>query len=128
MPMVTIMRSFDMSRNFINNKTINILKEKARKSSCTYKVSAIAFDKKGDILGHVSNAHSRNWNVLDGNHKGRAGTGEHAEQRLFDRYGSNIKTIVICRVGHSGNLRPISPCPICSKIAQKYGTRIISVI
>jgi hypothetical protein len=113
--------------SFINPVNLDILRAKARKSPCTYKVSAIAFDKKGDILGTASNSHSRNWNVLDNSEVGRAGTGEHAEQQLFDRYGSNIKTILICRVGHSGILRPIDPCPVCQKIARKYGAKIISI-
>lgn len=113
--------------SLINPINLNILKAKAIKSPCTYKVSAIAFDKKGDILGTASNSHSRNWNVLDKNDSGRSNTGEHAEAQLFDRYGSNIKTILICRVGRSGILRPISPCPTCQKIASKYGAKIISI-
>jgi hypothetical protein len=43
------------------------------------------------------------------------------------RYGSNIKTILISRVGHSGILRPISPCKTCQKVADKLGIKIISV-
>ena len=80
-----------------------LLKEKASHSPCTYKVSAIAFDAKGDILGHVTNSHSK-------------------------RYSSLIKTIVICRVGRSGNLRPIDPCPACQRVAAKYGIKIVSLM
>jgi len=116
-----------MASAYINGPILDTLKKKASKSQCTYKVSAIAFDRKGNILGHSSNRHSRNWNVLDKCSHGREGTAEHAEQILFDRYGSNIKTMLICRVGRSGILRPISPCPICSKVARKYGAKIISV-
>jgi hypothetical protein len=114
--------------SLIDNPTIiNTLKSKAKKSPCTYKVAAIAFDKKGDILGTASNSHSRNWNVLEKCDCGRANTGEHAEQKLFDRYGSNIKTILICRVGHSGILRSIDACPTCQKVAKKFGAKIISI-
>ena len=105
-----------------------LLKEKATHSPCTYKISAIAFDSKGDILGHVTNSHSRNWNILDKQEIGRAGTAEHAEKRLFSQYGQLIKSIVICRIGRSGNLRPIDPCPACQKIASKYGAKIISLM
>lgn len=102
------------------------LAKKARKSPCTVKIAAIAFDKRGKVLGHVTNSHSV-WEVTDHTPKGRPGTGKHAEQRLLARYGDNVKTIVICRVGHSGIVRPVDPCPACSKLARKYGVRIVSV-
>lgn len=105
----------------------NTLQRKAHKSDCTYKISAIAFDKKGDVLGCASNKHS-DWDVLEKeNGVGRAGTAKHAERLLMKRYGQNIKTIVICRVGHSGILRKIDPCPACKKVADKLGIKIISV-
>lgn len=106
----------------------SMLKEKASHSLCTYKISAIAFDSKGDILGHTTNAHSKNWNVLEKEKVGRAGTAEHAERRLMARYGSLIKTIIICRVGRSGILRPIDPCTACKKAAAKYGIKIVSLM
>lgn len=105
-----------------------LLKEKASHSPCTYKVSAIGLDSKGDILGHVTNSHSKNWNVLEKENVGRAGTAEHAERRILARYKDLVKTIIICRVGRSGELRPIDPCPACQKVANKYGAKIISVM
>lgn len=106
----------------------SLLKEKATHSPCTYKISAIAFDAKGDILGHVTNSHSKNWNVLEKEKAGRAGTATHSERRLIARYGQLIKTIVICRVGRSGEVRPIDPCPACQKAAAKYGIKIVSLM
>ena len=105
-----------------------LLKEKAAHSPCTYKISAIALDSKGDILGHVTNSHSKNWDILEKENIGRAGTASHAERRLIQQYGQLIKTIIICRVGRSGNIRPIDPCPVCQKVASKYGIKIISVM
>lgn len=105
-----------------------LLREKASHSPCTYKISAVAFDAKGDILGHTTNSHSLNWNVLEKEKVGRAGTATHAERRLLSQYGSLIKTIVICRTGRSGELRPIDPCPVCQKAAAKYGIKIVSVM
>ena len=102
-----------------------LLKEKASHSPCTYKLSAIAFDAKGDILGHVTNSHSKNWNVLEKEKVGRAGTAMHAERRLIARYGQLIKTIIICRVGRSEEIRPIDPCPTCQRTAAKYGIKIV---
>lgn len=104
-----------------------LLKKKASHSPCTYRVSAIAFDAKGDILGHVTNSHSHGWNVIEKEKTGRAGTAEHAERRLLKRYSQRVKTIVICRVGRSGQIRPIDPCPACQKAAAKYGVKIVSL-
>ena len=117
-----------MAKKFLNiNPSLKqLMYEKAAHSPCTYKISAIAFDAKGDILGHSTNSHSYNWNVLD-HGEGRAGTGVHAERKLISRYSSNIKTIIICRVGRSGEILPIDPCPACKKAASKYGIKIISI-
>lgn len=111
-----------------NAALMSLLKEKASHSPCTYRVSAIALDAKGDVLGHATNQHSRNWNVLDKAEEGREGTADHAEQRLFSRYGQLVKTVIICRVGRNGALRPIDPCQTCQKIAKKYGAKIVSVM
>lgn len=104
---------------------MHLLREKASHSPCTYKVSAIAFDRKGNVLGHTTNKHSK-WDVLDYG-EGRAGTARHSERILIERYSQNIKTILICRVGRSGEILPIDPCPACRKAASKYGIKIISV-
>lgn len=104
---------------------MHLLREKASHSPCTYKVSAIAFDRKGNVLGHTTNKHSK-WDVLDYG-EGRAGTARHSERILIERYSQNIKTILICRVGRSGEILPIDPCPACQKAASKYGIKIISV-
>lgn len=105
----------------------DLLLEKASHSPCTYKISAVAFDAKGDILGHVTNSHAQ-FNVLDDGGSGRAGTARHAERILLARYKNLVKTIVICRTGRSGVMRPIDPCPTCQKVAAKYGARIVSLL
>lgn len=105
---------------------VKLLKRKASRSDCTYKVSAVCFDKKGNILGHITNKHS-NWDVVRRTGTGRSGTAKHAERLLISKYGKNIKTIVIARVGHGGKLRKIDPCPVCQKVAKKYGIRIMSI-
>lgn len=111
----------------ISYSIMNLLKEKATHSKCTYKVSAIAFDKKGNVLGHVTNKHA-DWDVIEKeNGIGRAGTAKHAERMLMQRYQGVVKTIIICRVGHSGELRPITPCVACQKVADKLGVKIVSI-
>lgn len=111
----------------INHSVVNLLCEKASHSPCTYRISAIAFDAKGDILGHSTNNHSPNWNVCLKESVGRSGTGQHAERVLLRRYKNLVKTILICRIGRSGIIRPIDPCPTCKKVAAKYGVKIISI-
>lgn len=103
-----------------------IARKKAKQSGCMFRISAVAFDKKGDMIGHATNIHSK-WNVLDKTKKGRSGTARHAERVLIAKFGRRIKNIVICRIGKSGELRPIEPCETCLKVAEKYGIRIFSV-
>lgn len=102
------------------------LKKKAMHSPCTYRISGIAFSKKGNVLGHCTNNHSK-WQVLEKTPIGRAGTAEHCEARLIKKFGQRIHTIIICRVGRSGEIRPIDPCENCSKLAKKYGITIKTV-
>jgi len=90
---------------------------KAKTSPCRYKISAVGFDKKGKVVGICTNNHRFV----------KYGGGIHAERRLISRYGDLIKTILICRVGNSGELLPIHPCKTCQKIADKYSIKIISV-
>lgn len=105
---------------------LQTLKKKAAKSSCTYRISAIAFDAKGDVLGTAVNSHA-DWNVIEKDGIGREGTAKHAERKLMAQYSENIKSIIICRIGHGGALRPIDPCPVCAKAAKKLGITITTV-
>lgn len=115
-----------MSKLAGSSQIREVLQKKAAKSHCTYKVSAVAFGKKGEVLGCVSNKHSE-WNVLDGGDGGRPGTAKHAERLLLQRYGQHVKTIIVCRTGKGGSLRPIDPCPACKKAAAKLGVEILTV-
>jgi len=106
----------------IKNKAIlELLINKAEQTTTSYRISAIAFNKKGEILGATTNSFK-----MDGRPAGK-GCGIHAERRLIARYKNNIKTIIICRIGLGGDIRPIEPCITCKKIADKMGIKIISV-
>ena len=96
---------------------IEMARKKAQQSICRYKVSAIGLDKRGNIIGSAFNKPRFD----------RLGGGLHAEMNLIGRYGSNLKTIIICRVGDKGDLLAIDPCDNCSYIAKKMGIKIISV-
>jgi hypothetical protein len=90
-------------------------KKKAAQSTCRFKISAIGLDKKNDIIGSTFNAPRFN----------RLGGGLHAEMRLMARYGKNLKTILILRVGNNGTVLPIHPCRTCAEKAKSLGIKII---
>lgn len=106
----------------IGQNALEMLFKKATQSPSKYRISAIAFDKKGDILGVASNTYSK-FGIQNSNKF----MGVHAERALMERYGRNIKTIVIMRIGHGGAIRPVDPCRVCAGIAKKLGIKIISV-
>ena len=106
--------------NFKQNLIV-LLKNKATQTKTCYRISALAFSKKGEILGTATNGFQ-----MDGRAPGK-GCGIHAERKLIARYGYHIKTIVICRIGNGGAILPIKACNTCQKIADKMGIRIISV-
>ena len=96
---------------------INRAKKKASQSPSKYKISAIGLDFKGNIVGSAFN--SLRFNCYGG--------GIHAEMALLSRYGSHIKTIILCRVGRTGLVLPIHPCEKCQKILDKMGVKVVTI-
>jgi pyrimidine deaminase RibD-like protein len=98
----------------ITNRAIN----KALQSQCAFKISALGFNKRGELVSVATNV----------SRFSRKGGGIHAEvviMRQAKRKG--IATILICRVNPSGDMLPIEPCENCSKLAKKLGIRIFSI-
>jgi cytidine deaminase len=92
--------------------------KKACQSQCKFKISALGFNRKGELVSSAFNI-SR---AL------RKGGGFHAEQLvMMEAHKKGIKTILICRVNPNGILLPIEPCMKCRKMAEKLGIKIISV-
>lgn len=108
--------------NKISPDLLRRLKRKACKSVSKYKISAVAIDHKGDILGISSNSYS-----VFGIDLSNKYMGQHAERVLMERYKSNIKTILLIRFGKSGIPRPIGPCKECQERADELGIKIISL-
>lgn len=77
--------------------------KKATQSSCRYKISAMGFNAKGELIGT-----STNYPRFP-----KSNGSIHAEMNLMSRYGTKIKKIIICRVGGTGELLPIHPCKMC---------------
>ena len=91
---------------------------KAQKSICTYKVSAVGLNKRGEVIGKTFNSP---W--LD---KRRGSS--HAEMALMKRYyKKGLTSIILVRVNNDGELLPIDPCAVCAKKAQDLGIKIKTI-
>jgi hypothetical protein len=101
----------------INDITITILNKKAKKSSCKWKISAIALSSDGAVLGRTCNKKRFT----------KKGGGLHAEMLLMAKYGKLIKTIIICRVNKNGKILPLDPCPTCKLKAYELNIKIHSL-
>ena len=109
------------------------LKKKAIAGRFKFRIGAIAFSRKGNVLGmEVNSCISRRISYEE--YSKRCITkesckfsGKHAERALMEKYGKRIASILILRVGHGGDLRAIQPCDMCKKIADKLGIKIFSV-
>jgi len=100
------------------NQLIQKAVKKAQSNySNRYKISALGLNSKGELLGSATNSPRFS----------RYGGGVHAEMALLKRYGSNVKTIIICRVGASGDVLPIQACDKCQKVLDKLKIKVISV-
>ena len=104
----------------LNVNYITRMRNKAKFSRGKYRVIAIAFTKNGNFLGISMNSFR---NGLSN----RKGSGDHAETKLMRKFGKRIDKIYIMRFGARLSPLPIEPCQNCSKVADKYGIKIISL-
>lgn len=107
----------------IENPTIiERLRRKASASPSQYRISCVALNKKGEVLGYTTNKFRKD------HIRPLIGSGLHAEAYSMARYYPiGLKTLVIMRIGLSGNILPIDPCEDCQKMAKKLGVTIRSV-
>jgi cytidine deaminase len=91
--------------------------KKAFQSDCRYKISALGFNNRGELIYTATNQKRFYYR----------GGGIHAEMRVMLKAGPALKTVVICRVNKRGDLLPIEPCPVCQKKAEELGVRIVSI-
>jgi tRNA(Arg) A34 adenosine deaminase TadA len=100
----------------MNDAILKLAKSKALQSRCRYKVAAIGFNRKGDVVTTAVNK------PLFASHHG----GQHAEMEVL-RKKKGVTSIVICRVNKSGDLLPIDPCSKCFGVCNKLGIKIYSL-
>ena len=107
----------------INPSLFRRMKKKAALSPSQYRVSCVALDSSGDILGFTTNKFRKD------NVEPFYGSGLHAEALACAKFGPmDLKTLIIMRVGNAGDLLPIDPCPQCQKMAAKMGVKIFSAM
>lgn len=103
----------------ITKNLINIALKKAQQSNCTYKISALGFNEKGDYIGAVFNKKSSSNNFNIGKN------GKHAEIELFKKYRPS--SILILRTNEKGTLLPIHPCKKCKNILDRNRIKIFTI-
>lgn len=109
-----------VSKNHLK-ASVDRLKNKSFNTNATFKVTAVAYSNKGDILGYATN------NIRMDIVPSHRGAGVHAERELVKKYGKKIKYIVLARFGGSGDLLPIDPCENCQKILDEFGIKVIKL-
>jgi tRNA(Arg) A34 adenosine deaminase TadA len=102
----------------INKQNLARAINKAQQTTCRYKVFAIGFNSRGDIIGIASNRRRFD----------REGGSIHAEMELIKNYGRKIRSIIIGRTNSSGNLLPIDCCDACKKILDRYRITVRTVL
>lgn len=89
--------------------------EQLRISHCRYRVIAAGIDNRNRIIGIATNRprlQSRSY---------------HAEEVLLHRLPRSLVRILLARVNNRGELMPIDPCCVCSRLAEKRGVQIESL-
>lgn len=99
------------------DQIIKRAKKKAEQSICRYKISALGFNKRGELL----------YSSINKKRFPGKGRGLHAEMNVMKHSGPGLDIIYICRINESGELLPIDPCNTCLKKAQELNIKIISI-
>lgn len=101
-----------------NDNIRELVRKKALKSGCRYRIGAVGIAHDGRVLKCSFNKPRFH----------RHGGGIHAEREIMRTCGKNLKSILICRVNAYGKLLPIHPCPICREKANELNVQIYSVL
>lgn len=91
--------------------------QKAGQSIGRYRVSAIGLDKNGRMVSKAFNRPRFS----------RYGGSCHAEMMALRIGGNKISTMIICRIGQSGEVLPIDPCARCKKVLDRKGIKVLTI-
>lgn len=100
------------------SNVIELVRKKALKSVCKYRIGAVGISIDGRVLKATFNK-PRFY---------KYGGGVHAEREIMKTCGKNLKSILICRVNSSGTILPIHPCKVCKEKANELNIKIYSVL
>jgi hypothetical protein len=114
-------RTIRISASAIDPHLFSRMSKKAAAGPSQYHLSVAAFDKKGDLLGVVSNSFRRD-RIAPVKY-----SGAHAEMRAIHRWGPKIKTLLLMRIGNKGDVLPIDCCPKCAAVLAKMGIKAIAL-
>jgi len=107
-----------MKRKLRDRQFILRAAAKASQSKCNAKIAALGFNPSGQCVAKAFNQKR----FL------RKGGGLHAEMILMrEARRKGIVSILLCRVGKSGDLLPVDPCPTCAQKAAELGIKIFTV-
>jgi len=84
-----------------------------------FNVGAIVLDKRGNIISYGENNYSKThpWMVKFNTNKNRPRIYLHAEvDALIKCKNEKPYTLIVCRLGRSGEIRLAHPCPICTNV------------
>ncbi len=98
----------------IDREIYNKIYKKSLKCICTYRVVAVAFDKRGDILTIATNRPRFK----------KLGGSVHAEMEAIRLAGPKIVSMQIFRLNKLGGLLPIHPCKSCQRILDKMNIKV----
>ncbi len=87
----------------------------------TYRVVCAAYNKRGELLGITTNSFRRDPIPL------AKYSNCHCEMKALHRWGGSIKSMVIMRIGHGGDIRPIECCPKCEAVLKKCGIKVFTI-
>lgn len=102
----------------MTNRLVQIAVNKARQSACTYKVSAVGLNRRGEVI----------YTAMNRSRFMYKGGGVHAEMECMLKAGPGLRTIILCRVGGKGDILPIKPCETCQQKADELGIKIRTVL
>lgn len=99
-------------RSHISTLHSRMIRAALRVHHCRYRIAAAGIDNRNRIIGIATNRprlQSRSY---------------HAEEVLLSRSPRSLVRILLARVNNRGELMPIDPCEVCSRLAKKRGVRI----
>ena len=111
----------EITPNDIPPSLLERMRKKGLNVSNNYKVVVAAFTKRGNCLGIVSNSYRKD-NITPARF-----SGYHSEMKALHKWGPAVDTLVLMRVGRSGEIRPIDCCPKCAAVLKKCGVKVLKL-